>query len=155
MYVRLCVSAWAGACVWARVHVCLCERARAPIHAHRCVYLCVSVCAPKRVPFTQVPARRRVRGCVSERESAQAQIHAHRRVHVSVCGGACTWACMCGHERACGQVRAHGSVPVCRCVCVCVSKRARLSCIHMGMCVCVHACTGGFTWEWGDPALEA
>ena len=55
----------------------------------------------------------------------------------SVWSGACTWVC-----------------PYVQ-VCVCMSKRARLSCIHMGMCVCVHACTGGFTWEWGGLALEA
>ena len=77
---------------------------------------------------------------VFQRERAQAQIHAHRRVHVSVCGGACTWACRCGHERACGQVRAHGSVPVCRCVCVRVKESTveLHSHGHVCLCACLH-----------------
>lgn len=48
--------------------------------------------------------------------------------------------------RASGQVHAQGC-PVC--TCVCMSKRAWLRCIYMGISVCMCACTGAFTWEWG------
>ena len=50
---------------------------------------------------------------------------------------------MYGCKRVCGQVHAHGCVPVY----MCVSKRAWLRCIHMGICVCLCAYTGAFTWD--------
>ena len=73
---------------------------------------------------------------VFQRERARAQIHAHRCVHVSVCGVACTWACMCRCERVCGQVHAHGCVPICMCVCI---KESRTEMhLHGHKCVCAH-----------------
>ena len=105
--------------------------------------------------------------CVCARESAFTQVPAHRHVHVSVCGGACTWACICGHERACGQVHAHGSVPVCRCVCVRVKESTveLHSHGHVCLCACLHRWLhmgvgwpgpGGMISEmWSLPCLPA
>ena len=91
--------------------------------------------------------------CFRERE------HKHRFMHIGVCMCLCVKVLAHGHVCVVTRERVvrcvHMGLSLCAGVGVCVSKRARWSCIHVDMCVCVHACTGGFTWEWGGLALEA
>ena len=96
--------------------------------------MCISLCAQESA-LTQMPAHR---ACVwvCFRESTHSQIHAHRRLHVSVCGGACTWSYMCGHGRTSGQVHAHECVRVH--VCVKESTDELHSHGHMCLRACLH-----------------
>ena len=118
---------------------------------HIGVLICISVCVPKRVPLHRCLS---IGACVvCFRERAHAWIRAHRRVHVTVCGGACTWACMCGHDSVWSGACTWVCPYVHLCVCVCASKRAWLGCIHMGICVCVHTCKvpshgSGYAQPW-------
>ena len=78
-------------------------------------------------------------------------------MHIGVC------MCLCVELLAPGHVCVGVRECVVRCMhmgvspyaCVCASKRVGLRCIYMGISVCVHTCTGAFTWEWGGLALEA
>ena len=86
-----------------------------------------------------MPAHRRVRGCVSERE------HIHRFQHIGVCmcvevlahghvwlqesvwSGACTWVCPCVHvcvKESMVEMHSHGHM----CLLVCLHR-----CLHVGL----------------------
>ena len=53
------------------------------------------------------------------------------------------WACMCGQERACGQVHAHGHVSMR--VCVCAKRECLCTGVCSWACVCESACTAACT----------
>ena len=94
----ICERAHAQLHAHRRMHVCVClrERVHAQVHVHGRVSMRICVCSPGECRYTGACPSECVWVCLRKRVCAQ--IHEHRCVHVSVCRGACTWACVCGHE---------------------------------------------------------